>query len=401
MQELLNEIKELFENEQYKQALFKASDLEEACLKEGEFEIAKECAFIQAFSLAEMIQFGDAHTDLILKVIDRASSYISSAEELASFYTSCWEHINSRFAQLVPEVLDSIEPYMDQDGKLAGGHQEYMNFFYQGYLAFLVGIDERLETYKEKIGAPEDLYWDKAVKELYENPRTLCEYNKAIELHREILSMTKDFPIYHHTDGKKLIAMYTVAGILFQLFIPAEEKEKEKPVSLFLPKMKGLVTLLSDELNTVTVLDGVFLSLVPNLHTRKDQQSKIQDLTRRIQKYEPNYVAPNINEKVWTRETAREQVAERSGGCYVATAVYGSYDCPQVWTLRRYRDYTLAETWYGRTFIKTYYAVSPTLVKWFGHTEWFKKMWQGKLDRMVAKLQANGVESTPYEDKEW
>lgn len=90
-----------------------------------------------------------------------------------------------------------------------------------------------------------------------------------------------------------------------------------------------------------------------------------------------------------------------SGGCYVATAVYGSYDCPQVWTLRRYRDYTLAESWYGRIFIRTYYAISPHLVKWFGHTEWFKKMWQGKLDRMVADLQANGVESTPYEDKEW
>ena len=90
-----------------------------------------------------------------------------------------------------------------------------------------------------------------------------------------------------------------------------------------------------------------------------------------------------------------------SGGCYVATAVYGSYDCPEVWTLRRYRDYTLAETWYGRAFVRTYYAISPTLVKWFGHTEWFKKMWQGKLDRMVAKLQANGVESTPYEDRNW
>ena len=89
------------------------------------------------------------------------------------------------------------------------------------------------------------------------------------------------------------------------------------------------------------------------------------------------------------------------GGCYVATAVYGSYDCPQVWTLRRYRDYTLAETWYGRAFIKTYYAISPTLVKWFGHTDWFKNMWKGKLDRMVSKLQANGVESTPYQDKNW
>lgn len=90
-----------------------------------------------------------------------------------------------------------------------------------------------------------------------------------------------------------------------------------------------------------------------------------------------------------------------SGGCYVATAVYGSYDCPQVWTLRRYRDYTLAKTWYGRAFIRTYYATSPTLVKWFGSTEWFKKIWQNKLDHMVAKLQANGIESTPYKDRNW
>ena len=90
-----------------------------------------------------------------------------------------------------------------------------------------------------------------------------------------------------------------------------------------------------------------------------------------------------------------------AGGCYVATAVYGSYDCPQVWTLRRFRDYTLAETWYGRAFIRTYYAISPTLVKWFGHTEWFKKMWKGKLDRMVANLNAEGVENTPYEDRNW
>ena len=35
---------------------------------------------------------------------------------------------------------------------------------------------------------------------------------------------------------------------------------------------------------------------------------------------------------------------QNSGGCYVATCVYGSYDCPQVWTLRRFRDNTLAET---------------------------------------------------------
>ena len=105
-------------------------------------------------------------------------------------------------------------------------------------------------------------------------------------------------------------------------------------------------------------------------------------------------VNTNVNTNANTQST-------KSGGCYVATAVYGSYDCPQVWTLRRYRDNTLAKTWYGRLFIRTYYAISPTFVKWFGNTKLFKKLFQSKLDRMVAKLQENGVESTFYKDKNW
>ena len=90
-----------------------------------------------------------------------------------------------------------------------------------------------------------------------------------------------------------------------------------------------------------------------------------------------------------------------SGGCYVATCVYGSYDCPEVWTLRRFRDETLAQTWYGRAFIHTYYAISPTLVKWFGDTDWFKNMWRGTLDKMVENLNTQGVPDTPYDDIDW
>lgn len=100
-------------------------------------------------------------------------------------------------------------------------------------------------------------------------------------------------------------------------------------------------------------------------------------------------------------EASKGAKAGGSGGCYVATCVYGSYDCPEVWTLRRFRDNKLAETWYGRAFVKTYYAISPTLVKWFGHTEWFKKMWRGTLDRMVKNLQEQGFEDTPYNDRKW
>lgn len=88
-------------------------------------------------------------------------------------------------------------------------------------------------------------------------------------------------------------------------------------------------------------------------------------------------------------------------GCYVATCVYGSYDCPQVWTLRRFRDNSLAKNAFGRTFIHVYYAVSPRLVKWFGKTRWFKKTWRKVLDCLVRQLREKGVEDTPYNDKRW
>ena len=90
-----------------------------------------------------------------------------------------------------------------------------------------------------------------------------------------------------------------------------------------------------------------------------------------------------------------------SGGCYVATCVYGSYDCPEVWTLRRFRDNTLAKSVLGRSFIRTYYAVSPTIVKLFGNTKWFKAMWKKPLDKFVADLQAKGFLNTKYDDVQW
>jgi len=92
---------------------------------------------------------------------------------------------------------------------------------------------------------------------------------------------------------------------------------------------------------------------------------------------------------------------KKSGGCYIATAVYGSYDCPEVWTLRRYRDYVLSETWIGRIFIKSYYSISPTLVAWFGNTNWFIRFFKRILDRMINELRSQGIEDTPYDDKKY
>lgn len=117
-----------------------------------------------------------------------------------------------------------------------------------------------------------------------------------------------------------------------------------------------------------------------NTLSMKGKSAIIEKYTAKIQKYDSSYY-----------------VATRA--CYIATAVYGSYDCPQVWTLRRFRDNTLAKKRLGRSFIKLYYSISPIAVKHLGSTGWVKAIWKKILDRMVEKLNAKGIENTPYNDE--
>ena len=86
-----------------------------------------------------------------------------------------------------------------------------------------------------------------------------------------------------------------------------------------------------------------------------------------------------------------------SQGCYIATCVYGSYECPEVWTLRRFRDRYLKKRGWGRTFVKVYYQTSPWVVRLFGGTG--KKLWKPALDRWVRWLNQNGYLDTSYEDQ--
>lgn len=107
--------------------------------------------------------------------------------------------------------------------------------------------------------------------------------------------------------------------------------------------------------------------------------------------FDPTYQKRNVEPK-------KELKYESKQGCYIATCVYGSYDCSEVWVLRRFRDYKLAKSWYGRLFIKCYYLISPRLVKLFGNKEWFKKIWRNKLNKMVEKYKLEGYEDSPYND---
>lgn len=150
------------------------------------------------------------------------------------------------------------------------------------------------------------------------------------------------------------------------------------------------------------------LLIYTNHFTKGEHLSNIQKIIDeygdKIKKYDSSYITPKVDSEEGESDdvisnSSTSTTTNKSNGCYVATAVYGSYDCPEVWTLRRFRDYTLDETFAGRTFIKTYYAISPTLVRILGDTSWFKAMWKPILDKIVSKLQNMGIESTPYKDK--
>lgn len=86
------------------------------------------------------------------------------------------------------------------------------------------------------------------------------------------------------------------------------------------------------------------------------------------------------------------------GACYIATAVYGSYDCPEVWTLRRYRDTYLSTFALGRLFIKIYYFLSPRLIRLCGKNRLFICLWKRKLDKFVSRLREAGYSSDRYYD---
>jgi hypothetical protein len=75
------------------------------------------------------------------------------------------------------------------------------------------------------------------------------------------------------------------------------------------------------------------------------------------------------------------------GGCFIATAVYGDYDFPEVLILRRYRDDRLESILLGRLFIQFYYLISPSVSKIVSKNEFLKdKIRNLILDPLTKKL---------------
>lgn len=127
------------------------------------------------------------------------------------------------------------------------------------------------------------------------------------------------------------------------------------------------------------------------LRAEESTRSRLRDFAGN-----PQYVLPRSYEAIradleadgifGVATTSERSGAKSSGGCYIATAVYGSYDAPEVKVLRRFRDERLQETVLGRRFVAAYYALSPSMAVHLPRHPRMSEIIRRALDRIVALL---------------
>lgn len=106
--------------------------------------------------------------------------------------------------------------------------------------------------------------------------------------------------------------------------------------------------------------------------------------------------ASNLNKVSHAAAQPQQRPPREANGCFIATAIYGSYDCPEVWILRRFRDSTLASSTFGKLFIQVYYAISPPLLRILGSHA--KPLFRGPVNALVRALERKGYSSDAYYD---
>lgn len=129
------------------------------------------------------------------------------------------------------------------------------------------------------------------------------------------------------------------------------------------------------------------------LQTEQSCASRLRDFSGN-----PDYTLPRPYRQIVAElrgaTSEKEAVAtlpttpKATGGCYIATAVYGSYDAPEVMVLREFRDERLRRTALGRAFIATYYALSPAMARRLPRHRTLSAQIRGVLDFVVDRLRS-------------
>lgn len=96
---------------------------------------------------------------------------------------------------------------------------------------------------------------------------------------------------------------------------------------------------------------------LPILQYSNDNLEKIQ-LVHKLNRTKKSSTRTSYN-----NQPSYNSSSNTSEGCYIATAVYGSYEAPEVLILRKFRDTVLKRHLLGKVLISSYYFVSPSIAK--------------------------------------
>ena len=84
----------------------------------------------------------------------------------------------------------------------------------------------------------------------------------------------------------------------------------------------------------------------------------------------------------------RKRAKSAGPQCFVATAVYGDVNSPEVRVLRDFRDDRLVKTALGRVLVDVYYRLSPPVAAFIRNKKRPRLIIRRLLDRLVESLSA-------------
>lgn len=214
------------------------------------------------------------------------------------------------------------------------------------------------------------------------------------ELHNRIILENEDKVMVKLDDQehRTYIEQLTLDAILLRQEVPAKYIAKNEHL-YELAKMiaESYISFCHGDLIRLSVYDDKLPDYII-----KDRDDNLKKLTSSLPE---NAVKEAESLNVQVKEMQQNQISttDENGlsvptektqeGCYIATAVYGSYDAPEVRVLRKFRDSKLLPYLPGRIFVKIYYAISPTIIKYFGNNILFVSLCRKSLNKLIKFLQ--------------
>jgi len=101
---------------------------------------------------------------------------------------------------------------------------------------------------------------------------------------------------------------------------------------------------------------------------------------------ELNRIINKSKKDINTFSTLRPPIQKKKAGCFIATAVFNSYESIEVKKLRIYRDKYLLTSFFGRLTVLIYYRIGPTLAKCIAKSNLIKYFLNKILKIVIRKI---------------